>query len=616
MNLIPLPQKIKINEGFFKLKRDVKILLDYTSFNNLHSALLLQQEIKEALGFEVEIKKSQINNKSNNVIILRNIDDLDEEEYLLNITEDNIEISGSTVAGVFYGVQTLRQIIREYKYKLPNVQIEDKPYFKYRGFYHDLTRGKVAKLETLKKLVDKAAFYKINQLQLYIEHTFAFENMSEVWIDKDPITAEEIILLDEYCRKNNVELVPSIATFGHLYEVLRSTSFKDLCELNDETKEFKFTDRMAHHTLNVSNEGSINLVKNMLEEFIPLFSSNKFNICCDETFDLGKCKSLDLANELGVGKLYVDFLNKVIKIVKSYNKEVMFWGDIIVNHPEVINEIDKDVICLNWNYGHEAREKETKIIHENDRIQYVCPGVAGWNHLMNLIDNSFENIYRMVSYGLKYKAIGVLNTDWGDYGHINLLSNSIPGMIFGGALAWNPDVDKNHVRDYENISKLEFGDNTGSLVSILSKLGKLQTFCWGDLVVWKEKFTKDVKIGEELIDKMNQVNLEELREESKKVLEIEEELYSLLGKVEDKEAMQEFIVSTQGISIITDIFTEIISKEIYNKNLDKDKAVSLAKKFDFWFYDYSKIWRKYNKESELYRIREVIQYTCEYLRNN
>ena len=169
-----------------------------------------------------------------------------------------------------------------------------------------MTRGKVPTLETLKQLVDKLSHYKINQLQLYIEHSFAYKGFSEIWFDKDPLTAEEILLLDEYCRTKHIELVPSIAVFGHLYEVLRSESYKELCEIEDGS-DFSFYDRMAHHTLDVSNEQSLVLVQKMIDEFLPLFTSNKFNIGCDETFDIGKGKSSILLSQFNEGQLYVDF---------------------------------------------------------------------------------------------------------------------------------------------------------------------------------------------------------------------------------------------------------------------------------------------------------------------
>ncbi|MDB1934497.1 glycoside hydrolase family 20 zincin-like fold domain-containing protein [Clostridium tertium] len=652
MNLIPMPRKIQYIKEEFKLKKEVNIILDYNcSFDDLNSAILLQEEINNTFGFKVNITKALNYHIYNTFICLKKKSSMEDEEYKLSIKKDNIEINASTSKGLFYGIQTLIQIIREYGYSLPGVIIEDKPYFKHRGFYHDVTRGKVPKIETLMNLVDKASFYKINELQLYIEHTFAFKGLSEVWVDKDPLTSEEIILLDRYCKNKHIELIPSISTFGHLYEVLRTKSFKNLCELTETTKpEYSFVDRMAHHTLNVTNEDSIKLVGNMLEQFIPLFSSNKFNICCDETFDLGKRKSSKEADRLGIGKLYVDFLNKVISIVKEYDKEIMFWGDVILNHPDLINTIDKDAICLNWNYWCGVEEKDTKIIAESGRKQYVCPGVGGWSHLMNLMDNAFENIYRMISYGVKYDAIGVLNTNWGDYGHINLLSSSIPGMIYGAALSWNPSIEKDFNKMYKDISILEFGDSSGTLVSLLAELSKCQEFGWSELVIWKEKFNTNEHIKKELIRKMKTAKIHELKEQQEKILKIEEKLENLSHDTKDtksKEIIQEFIVAARGILIINKIMIVIINNEIYKGKLDDNvnstnisinnkiikgysdinndvikESISmnnnfkqLAESFEEWFYEYSTIWRKTNKESELYRIRDVIKYTCSYLRD-
>lgn len=652
MNLIPMPRKIQYIKEEFKLKKEVNIILDYNcSFDDLNSAILLQEEINNTFGFKVNITKALNYHIYNTFICLKKKSSMEDEEYKLSIKKDNIEINASTSKGLFYGIQTLIQIIREYGYSLPGVIIEDKPYFKHRGFYHDVTRGKVPKLETLMNLVDKASFYKINELQLYIEHTFAFKGMSEVWIDKDPLTSEEIILLDRYCKNKHIELIPSISTFGHLYEVLRTKSFKNLCELTETTKpEYSFVDRMAHHTLNVTDEDSIKLVGNMLEQFMPLFSSNKFNICCDETFDLGKGKSSKEADRLGIGKLYVDFLNKVISIVKEYDKEIMFWGDVILNHPDLINTIDKDAICLNWNYWCGVEEKDTKIIAESGRKQYVCPGVGGWSHLMNLMDNAFENIYRMISYGVKYDAIGVLNTNWGDYGHINLLYSSIPGMIYGAALSWNPKIEKDFNKMYKDISILEFGDSSGTLVSLLAELSKCQEFGWSELVIWKEKFNTNEHIKNELIRKMKTAKIHELKEQQEKILKIEEKLENLSHDTKDtksKEIIQEFIVAARGILIINKIMIVIINNEIYKGKLDDNvnstnisinnkiikgysdinndvikESISmnnnfkqLAESFEEWFYEYSTIWRKTNKESELYRIRDVIKYTCSYLRD-
>ena len=154
------------------------------------------------------------------------------------------------------------------------------------GILHPNQKGKAG------ALADKLAFYKINQLQLYIEHSFLFRDFSEVWRDDTPLTAEEIMELDAYCKKLHIDLVPSIATFGHLYKVLCTKTYSDLCELpKSDRMQFSFFARQNHHTLDVSNLDSIKLVFHMIDEYMPLFSSKYFNLCGDETYDLGKGRS-------------------------------------------------------------------------------------------------------------------------------------------------------------------------------------------------------------------------------------------------------------------------------------------------------------------------------------
>jgi len=613
MFLIPSPKQLELRKGTLQLKRDTEIVLDYQcNFDDLNAAIVLQEEIQQQLGFKLLINK--VFDFNSDKLIIRFIKTTGQKEaYNLTIDDNSIEICASTSIGIFYGVQTLRQIIRQNGALLPKLRINDEPYFTNRGFYHDVTRGKVPTLEMLMELVDRASFYKINQLQLYIEHTFAFKGMSEIWMDKDPLTAEEILILDQYCQKRHVELIPSLSTFGHMYEVLRSKSFNELCELeNSEGCEYSFENRMNSHTLDATNDGSIKLVEKMLMQYIPLFSSNTFNICCDETFDLGKGKSKARADEVGVGMLYVEFLNKVINIVKRKGKRVMFWGDVILHHPELLNNISKDAICLNWDYNENAKEDGTRAITESGMEQYVCPGVWGWNQLVNKVDKGFENIKRMVAYGVKYGATGVLNTDWGDFAHINFLSSSIPGMAYGASLSWNPDGEKEFENVFKALSIIEYGDDSLELVSLLNKLSKDQVVGWFELVNWKENYNNDLYIKESFGD----LDWKKILAGYNLACEIENKFTTLSKKVcINTLDLQEFIVSARAIQLVNSFFLTLLKNEYC---MDEVNTVfmprELAENLEVWFYDYAKIWRTRNKESELYRIRDIIAYTCRYLR--
>lgn len=616
MHLLPMPKEMILKEGSFTILPNTEIVLNAScNSTDLQAALELKKEIVDSLKIDINVNKSL--KKENNSIYLRKTKG-NSECYKLTVGKEGIEIEAADEAGLFYGVQTLRQIIRNNGACIPALVINDEPYFAFRGFYHDVTRGKVPTLETLKELADRAAFYKLNQIQLYVEHTFAFKNLTEVWMGADPLTAEEIILFDEYCKERHIELVPSLSTFGHLYMALRNKSFRHLCELEIEDKPYSWYDRMAHHTLDVSNPESIEFVKNMLEEFIPLFSSDKFNICCDETFDLGEGKNKALADKVGKGQLYVDFLNKVIDIVKAQDKKVMFWGDIILHHPELFDQIPKDVICLNWNYAADAVEINVEIMAKSGLQQYVCPGVGGWNMIMNSFESAFPNIKTMVNHGKKHKAVGVLNTDWGDYGHINLFGNSMPGMIYGAALSWNPDYDEEFSKVDESISFLEYGDKTESLVGILREISRQQTVNHGEIVWWKDnKFQGFPEISEEKKKEYFTADNEKIIKAHDRALELSEELINVSKGVSSLRTIdiEEFYVSARGVALLNAL-TLVIRKYDFGR---EESAViyspkEMASLLEKWIADYSKVWRARNKESELYRIRDFYMDICDYLK--
>lgn len=619
MFILPTPKEMKINEGVFYLGNDTEIILHSScNFENLEMAKLLQIEIVQAAGFRAKINKAFRSEKGS--IFLKKTDGNEEESYSIDIKEEGITINGHSDAGLLYGIQTLRQIIRQQGCELGCVTIKDSPYFKYRGYYHDVTRGKVPTLETLKELADRLAFYKINQLQLYIEHTFAFKNLSEAWMGKDPLTAEEILELDVYCKKINIELVPSIATFGHLYEVLSTKSYQHLCELGASYSEaYSWHKRQAHHTLDVSNENSIKLVEEILSEFVPLFSSDKFNICCDETFDLGKGKNLNLSDEVGTGRLYLDFLKKVINAAKRYDKTVMFWSDIILKYPEYLKEIPEDVIFLNWAYHAGVVENDTKAIAEAGGKQYVCPGVGGWNMLMNALDNSFENIRKMVSFGKKYNALGVLNTDWGDYGHVNLFSNSMPGMIYGAALSWNPDENKT-ISEIDNvISVLEFGRYGKNIVALMRELSRLDMGNWSHVVWWKEYKLDESGQLERQLKALADIKDETIINAYHKALQLEKEIRKAAAFISPNRRLdiEEVLVSAKAIALLHGCFLHMKKYELgcSNTQLLMENS-TLAAKLEYWFTEYSDVWRMRNKESELFRIKEEIQFLCGELRSN
>ena len=605
MYILPVPQKTENQEGEFRLDYQTQICTCVPTMTEmLYQAIEdLKQEIFLQTGMRPQRTSGLV--KENCIYICRTTElqnGTDPESYLLEAGRHAIVIKSPAEQGLLYGIQTLRQIIRQSGCVIACTKIEDYPEIANRGFFHDVTRGRIPKLETLKKLADKMCFYKLNQLQLYVEHTFMFQAESEVWRDDTPLQAADIIELDHYCKVRGIDLVPSIASFGHLYKVLRTKTFDSLCECPEpEDTQFSFIDRMNHHTLNAADPKALQYAKERIAEYASLFSSSYFNIGADETFDLGKGRSSVRAGEIGTDELYMEFVEELCNYVISLGKKPMFWGDVINKFPDKIKQLPKETICLNWGYAAKQTDEIVVKMQKAGAKQYVCPGVCGWNEWINLLPESYSNISRMCSYAHRCEAEGILNTDWGDYGHINQPDFSTAGMIYGAAFSWNsrqlPEKEINQM-----ISVIEYGDSEGLFIEKVAEIGQYELFDWHTAVYYREK--NELLLENVTKEKLEQANIELCR--------IRKDLQCRIMKLEEMQRyrIRAYLIAIDGICIWNDIGKVILSG---NEKADPDGAL-LAEKLEKWFQYYCGIWREVSRESELWRVREVVDWYANFLR--
>ena len=630
MYILPKPKKISETGGEFLAESGLRIVAESEELKittGWELPKVLRDEWIHFAGIEAEITAGVAGRGD---VSLKLVNALPEQSYVLSITEEKIEILGRDRAGVGYGIQTLCQIIRNKGALLPTLHIEDKPDIPVRGFYMDQARGRSSKLETLKKQVDILSRYKINQYQLYIEQSFAFKGMSEMWREDSVITPEEIMELDKYCRDRDIDFVPSIASFGHLYELLRTKSYEDICELeNAAGKPFSFIEKMQHHTVNVADERSFEVIKNMLDEYLPLFSSGLVNICADETFDLGKGRSKELADKIGTERMYMEFLKKLCEYVVSRGKIPMFWGDIIRKFPEFIKELPKETICMAWGYLPDQKDDICKPIAEVGANLYLCPGVCGWNNFINRLDRAYSNIKIMSEYSKKYKAVGLLNTEWGDFGHVNDPYFSTPGIIYGGIFTWNTEaysgdnsIDKEKLN--REISRIEYSDRTETYVGLLEKAAIHQIYDWWACVVVCEGVAKDGSFDKNDI-KLSAINDEikarfmEIKQGLSNIEEVTTELYQIrkdLRKVAvsmDSTDRAEFAKVDNAIVGI-DLWNRIGKVILSEENVSESDKKMLAEELEIWFMKYKEIYRAYSKESMISRVAKVVFWYADRLR--
>jgi hypothetical protein len=629
--LVPSPQFYELMDGHFAITEDTVISIQEAKNGYKKWLIDLKNSIYSEIGVQIVIGAIPAK-ESNNIILMQEEVSADSEEaYELIISKDTIILKGQ-YKGLYYGLKTLKQLIVKYKNKLPVITIKDKPAFSNRGWMIDITRGKVPKLDYLFEIVDLASDFKVNMLQLYIEHTFMFEFTSEINVGKDGLSGEDIIALDTYCQEHMIQLVPCIATFGHLYEILKSDSYKHLCEYEDYPNEpYDWMKRQLHHTLDCTNPESIELVRNMLRNFVPLFSSPIINICGDETFDIGKGKNKELAEQTGTTKLYINFLKEIMGIVEELGKKVMFFGDMIVKHPEYLEDIPKDVICMNWNYDPEVTEADTYTFMKAGVIQYVCPGAIGWNRALNDYEGAFQNITKLIRYGEKYKASGVLVTDWGDFGSINLLSTSLPGLILGAAMSWNPKASNcDSLQSYHEAicPYLGYEDvNHLNLLTLLTDISNKMHITWEHLMKWYYDVSfGNVSYGDthDFIEEPDcsffRTKLEEVDNLLDKLEDYKGMVYSKLNfsrrrDLEEAVHMAKLVKLWQHVGLmIKKFYFEPEEQKTLDDQELRNEAINLAAQLEKWFIRYEKLWRTRNRESELYRIRDVMASLCHYLR--
>lgn len=614
MKLIPQPQRLEQRAGAYRLRYSDRITMDVSCPVNVYeTACLLANEVREETGFELMVDRR--GSGAHRGIHLRVCSKVgDGEAYTMEICENGVTITGADEAGLHYGVQTLRQMIRQAGCVLPCLKIWDHPDLAVRGLFYDVTRGRIPTMEFLEDLVDRCSFYKMNQLHLYIEHTFLFDGLSEVWRDDTPLTSQDILELDAYCRKRHVDLVPSVASLGHLYKVLRTRTYSHLAELEEqEGAEFSFYNRMAHHTLDVTQAESLELVYRMIDEYVSLFTSDLFNLNGDEPFDLGRGKGKPLADQIGSHQMYVDWIAKVCTHVKELGKRPMFWGDVILADPDTMKELPRDIICMNWDYAPDYREDHARKLAATGAAQYLCPGAQGWKRLINRFDNAYKNIWKMATLAHKYNGEGLLVTEWGDYGHLQDPESSMPGIIYAAAMGWNRNIP-GEAELNEAVSVVEYGDPTGKIMSVLGTLCRQTVMDWDHVVEYAE-----IRRGR-LLEK----TMEQYRDHYQTRIEARLPLWQEMEKTADAclEEMGRLMPAMAGRKRMMAYFVMAEGQKLMNRYAvvinggEGVDAKVLASDLEVWYNDYKNLWRRGSRESELYRIGEMIFWMADDLREN
>lgn len=384
------------------------------------------------------------------------------ESYLIHSDPHGVVVAARDEAGVYYGVQTLRQLVRPVSrgIELPSVDIRDWPEMAFRGLSVDLAQGAVPTEAQMRRIIETAAEYKLNVVSFYVQHLVAFRASPLLAPPNAELDGEAIRRLSEVATRNHVTLLPQQQTFGHLHHLLKHELYAELGEAPHGT------------TLTAGDPAVYRWIESAVSELSALCPGTLFHAGGDETWDLGKGVNKDAVARDGQAKLWADHMTRVAEILRQRGRRTLFWGDIALKAPDQIARLPKDMIAATWTYEPNERFADYITPFRQAGIDVVvCPSVNNWSKPVPDFDKAVKNIGRFVAEGQRQKAMGMLNTVWFDDGE-SLFDTVWYGVVYSAAASWE-GADSSRERFDESFDWAFYRAPDTTIARAVRKLGEV-----------------------------------------------------------------------------------------------------------------------------------------------
>jgi hypothetical protein len=514
LNLIPQAREVKAAGGAaFRITQKTKVVVEKDFGSDFQGAKMLAEEIEGWTGWKLKISEANSLPSGSDFIYIGSAagdsrlraalasqglsmpQGFDEQGYAIAADSHRILVEGASAQGAFYGAQTLRQLLRPAKsasksgekvddLECPAVELRDWPAMKWRGVHVDLSRGPILSLDYMKEQIRTLSEYKINLYGLYMEDVFSLPDEPIATPQRAALTPAEMKELVAYAKQYYVTIVPELETFGHLHNVLRYDIYSSLAEIPHGA------------VLTPTQAGTYDFVGKMIADIAPSFPGPFFHIGADETFQLGEGQTKQLIAEKGEGQVYLDHIVKLDEMLKAYQKQTMFWADIAEHFPQLLPTLPKDVIAVVWEYSAQPDYEKRLAPFKNAGLPiFVSPGLSDWNQIYPDYNTAYQNIRNLTRDGQKFGALGMLNTEWNDYGE-RLSGLLWPGFVFGAACAWQPG--ESSTEKFKESYDWAFYRNTDqTFADALDKMAATNTLLGGvklgsalDSYFWEDMFSQ------------------------------------------------------------------------------------------------------------------------------
>jgi hexosaminidase len=352
------------------------------------------------------------------------------EAYKLKLTPQGGEIRAHSSAGLFYGVQTIRQLMATSggNGSLPEVEIEDWPSLAYRGLMMDTAHGPLPTVAEIERQLDFIARFKLNQYYFYAEANIELQGYP-LLAHGARYSRQDIQRIVAYARERHIDVVPCLEFYGHLHDLFKLETYADLGVLPHGGE------------INPRNAKLQAVLADWLQQMAGLFPSPWFHAGLDEPWELERAGP-QATGGVAPATLYLDHLRFVAATLKKLGKRPMYWADVssgaqlFTKYPELAAQIPKDAVAVSWEYS-PSKDFGPALnpLIERKVPFFVATGIWHWDEVSPEFTRTFQNIDGLVEQGRAGGALGVIHTAWTDDAQ-SIYREVLPAFAYGGAAAW------------------------------------------------------------------------------------------------------------------------------------------------------------------------------------